>query len=687
MEGIRIESLLHLAAWNRENERADTPRTPTKVAPLKEVLNHDRPQLVPLSSIAPQLTTVHTGKKPLQASLEYITDPQNALVLAPLGGSGSAAGIGGETRAHASSSRLPTLSTITNPPSKPVKSAVPLAEVLNEEDSRSPNLAPHQPASSRRSSVSSGNARKRRKLSNAAPVSLPTASVSAAGPGLTLPKPQPRVNKEGRRNRIPPVISGLHDPPEDAVLLPSIAASTVDRDWIGTLPSKASRRTQGERQHEPAVPIPETAEDETPRDKENLQPNSSTTEDVVSKPQELEKTPGSPVNATAKSKKRAKTSKGYRRWTEQEGEDLVAGVKNFGIGAWKRILNHPQYHFNDRTAVDLKDRFRRCFPEEYRKAGEQLADERATKDTDSPPVSVTKSTNGATAVSTEITTNSTTEAQEAQANKSSKKPGTKISEQVTSSSAEPAFERKIERRGRVKFTQEEDDAILRGFMKYGPKWHKIQSDPDLKLDNRSRTDLRDRFRNKYPEEFKAGGRKKPSTDENLTLVATEFSSNEKAKESETASSAPLLARKDTLTSEGADIPPTTTPADPAVVTSAAQTASRPAPILQALHSTSHLHLPTIDFDGFPDFEASDDIGHEPITLRRDIFDYVPPHTNSISQHGNQAAPALVNAVLDNSIAHSLDALHMNPLLMLRPIPSSSAVHPSLTNTAMSGMPL
>jgi hypothetical protein len=66
---------------------------------------------------------------------------------------------------------------------------------------------------------------------------------------------------------------------------------------------------------------------------------------------------------------------------------------------------------------------------------------------------------------------------------------------------------KSQRRARRPFTADEDQAILRGFEKYGAQWQKIKSDPDLKLDSRGRTDLRDRFRNKYPDKFVEAGHK------------------------------------------------------------------------------------------------------------------------------------------------------------------------------------
>ncbi|XP_043961936.1 telomeric repeat binding factor a [Gambusia affinis] len=45
-----------------------------------------------------------------------------------------------------------------------------------------------------------------------------------------------------------------------------------------------------------------------------------------------------------------------RRWTESETENLIQGVKKFGEGNWNKIKAY--YAFNERTNVNLKDRWR-----------------------------------------------------------------------------------------------------------------------------------------------------------------------------------------------------------------------------------------------------------------------------------------------------------------------------------------
>ena len=48
----------------------------------------------------------------------------------------------------------------------------------------------------------------------------------------------------------------------------------------------------------------------------------------------------------------------YRlKWTEPETDQLVKGVAIYGMGKWKKILQHPEFSFQQgRTPVDLKDR-------------------------------------------------------------------------------------------------------------------------------------------------------------------------------------------------------------------------------------------------------------------------------------------------------------------------------------------
>jgi len=68
---------------------------------------------------------------------------------------------------------------------------------------------------------------------------------------------------------------------------------------------------------------------------------------------------------------------------------------------------------------------------------------------------------------------------------------------------------KAKRKERTPFTKQEDDNLLIGFGKYGGKWSSIQKDEALGLSHRRSTDLRDRFRNAYPEKYVGAGFKPP----------------------------------------------------------------------------------------------------------------------------------------------------------------------------------
>lgn len=56
----------------------------------------------------------------------------------------------------------------------------------------------------------------------------------------------------------------------------------------------------------------------------------------------------------------------YTRFTAEEEMMLMEGVRRFGAGNWKKILNSYQFHWK-RTAVDLKDKYRNVMRAKARK--------------------------------------------------------------------------------------------------------------------------------------------------------------------------------------------------------------------------------------------------------------------------------------------------------------------------------
>ncbi|KAG8875434.1 hypothetical protein FRB98_007803 [Tulasnella sp. 332] len=154
----------------------------------------------------------------------------------------------------------------------------------------------------------------------------------------------------------------------------------------------------------------------------------------------------------------SKPRKPRKRWTMEETQSLVDGCNKWGVGNWKAILNDTQFQFQGRSPVDLKDRFRTYFPDAYR----------------------THYPNAKTHLSTRI--------------RSFLPDGTPIFAKTRSKKRRP-------------FSAEEDAALRRGYERYGTTWATIVKDPVFKGMERRSTDLRDRFRNAFPDLYKAAGYK------------------------------------------------------------------------------------------------------------------------------------------------------------------------------------
>ncbi|WYZ39189.1 hypothetical protein EsH8_III_001103 [Colletotrichum jinshuiense] len=273
---------------------------------------------------------------------------------------------------------------------------------------------------------------------------------------------------------MPPIINGLHEPPPDAALFPPIASNDFNEPENNQL--KPLRDF---------APVSEEKE--------------------ADKSAEVELT----TTKTSKSgggKTRKKAMKPRRKWSEAETNHLLLGVNRHGVGKWTDILADPDFNFNDRTAGDLKDRFRTCCPNELRRTNSdpKMASATATPTTPTEPKAKAK---------TGLLSENILIAQEEPA----------ISEQLqmtyTDSDGFPKMKRsrahrkkledlaelgihgpfkKSHRRERRPFTDQDDKQILEGLDKYGPAWTKIQRDPRFSLSGRQPTDLRDRVRNKYP---------------------------------------------------------------------------------------------------------------------------------------------------------------------------------------------
>ncbi|CAH7688114.1 hypothetical protein BY996DRAFT_8410439 [Phakopsora pachyrhizi] len=166
---------------------------------------------------------------------------------------------------------------------------------------------------------------------------------------------------------------------------------------------------------------------------------------------------GPPISITKEKDKDKKKRGGHRnKWTKEETDALVRGCNTFAIGQWKAIRDSDPI-LARRSPGDLKDRFRTYFPDAYRQHYPNAK--------------------------------------------------THISSRVRSIDSEgnPIFGENAVRKERKQFSNEEDDALKRGYAKYGTAWSSIQRDP--LLSSRKATDLRDRFRNAFPDLYAAAGYK------------------------------------------------------------------------------------------------------------------------------------------------------------------------------------
>lgn len=268
----------------------------------------------------------------------------------------------------------------------------------------------------------------------------------------TLPRP---IQKDDKQviPLLPAMVTGLHEPPPSAALLPSMSDARPPLQRSATTTSKmqvkdilSSEKASTSRPPEQMLNTPEVAPAELPRAAETQSPEG--------------KSP-SPQASTQVAKKEPKVRRTRRKWSEAETRDLLAGVKKHGFGKWKQILIDPIYTFDERTSIDLKDRYR-VFAKDL-------------PETVIEPV----------------------HSDDAQPDSADARDRDESSEPKASNNAVSS-----KRRKRHPWTREEDNALLAGVQKHGFQWTEIHNDTELGLTHRRATDLRDRIRNLYPDDYK-----------------------------------------------------------------------------------------------------------------------------------------------------------------------------------------
>lgn len=136
----------------------------------------------------------------------------------------------------------------------------------------------------------------------------------------------PRPPSKQRANKYPPFqpmayLSRLNEPPPNAALFPPITPSASQDATVGNILNANTAADS-------TLKAPEQSDATVKNHKSVSSTRAATKKEPLKRP----------------------------KWTDAETDELLRGVARFGMGRWKRILNHPDYTFGARTAVDLKDR-------------------------------------------------------------------------------------------------------------------------------------------------------------------------------------------------------------------------------------------------------------------------------------------------------------------------------------------
>lgn len=278
--------------------------------------------------------------------------------------------------------------------------------------------------------------------------------------------PQPVKKQQATQQQVmPPIINGLLEPPPDAALFPPISSNTFNDPEANQL--------------------------------NLLREFTNVNEDRGQGPSPSD--PGKPGSV----KTRKRSGKPRKKWTEAETRNLLLAVDRHGVGRWTKILEDPSFTFNDRSAGDLKDRFRTCCPDELRvKELEKASNSNSEAPAETPR---RKAKSGLLSENILISTEKERSAQPSiapsTADPSAKPKKSRAHRKNVEDLAELGIRgpfKKSHRRKGQPFTDEDDKQIREGLDIYGPAWTKIQREPRFNFAHRQPTDLRDRVRNKFP---------------------------------------------------------------------------------------------------------------------------------------------------------------------------------------------
>jgi hypothetical protein len=331
---------------------------------------------------------------------------------------------------------------------------------------------------------------------------------------IKLPQPPKLPAKTAKRARIPPLLQGLHQPPPlppTGRLFPPITdgASGFEQDICDRVQSgHVSQEARGKGGREnisiQTNELNERNEVQGEHSGDDRDIVTSSTSLVHNSNQETTfqlPSEGSVLQATAQNPR----SRKRKKWSDEETRDLLLGVSRYGIGKWKKILHCSEFKFEGRTAVDLKDRFRVCCPGEGLKLRQPKRQERVQDQSVGSTSTSTQPIAGKDTPGVENTSKDLSVSKEVFA-KGAGHVHRMSHPELAEMGIQTPFARST-RRPRQRFNVLDDDNLLKGFEKYGAAWHLMRDDKDLGFSARHPTDLRDRFRIRYPEAYARAGYK------------------------------------------------------------------------------------------------------------------------------------------------------------------------------------
>jgi hypothetical protein len=485
---------------------------------------------------------------------------------------------------------------------------------------------------------------------------------SRDNPVIKLPQLPQLPAKTTERARIPPLLQGLHQPPPlppSGRLFPPITdgASGFEQDIRDRIHSaNASQEARSKRDLESAQTRSAELSNihekhgENDKDEQDGVPASSlghiSDQEATSPVADLDEE--NEPSATAKKTR----SRKRRKWTDEETRDLLLGVSRFGIGKWKRILNCPDYKFSGRTAVDLKDRFRVCCP------GEGLKSKKSKQRQPSAEPSARAEEGFATeAVPSSAETGSN------EVSVSKKRPSEETGN-VERRSHPKLVELGIHtpfapstRRSRQTFSTQDDENLLKGFEKYGAFWHLMRDDKELGFGSRHPTDLRDRFRIRYPEEFARAG----YTDRRKSKLGKKRDTGDRSKVTTPRKKPQKIPSKPDKERVNEELPPDINDNEVPDRSVSKASASRPslayAPYFPDPNNSIFLNdsNPPIDKDGT----------FSPIILNRNILQWADANTFLMTSPSSNSYNTASSHDMSMHINFPNDGIHIDPMATLK----------------------